>query len=122
MIRASRRRPRPRPVKSAERSPETGWAHTTVKTLLSRLLTKGAVDEHKEGRTSVYAPLISRAQARRIALHSLVNRAFGGTFGTLVQHMVGEEDLAEGEREKVLSMLAELEQEAAGSGDRGDAQ
>ncbi|MFT5290556.1 MAG: hypothetical protein ACI8QS_001682 [Planctomycetota bacterium] len=30
-----------------ERAPETGWAHTTVKTLLSRLLAKGALNERR---------------------------------------------------------------------------
>jgi len=92
-----------------ERAPETGWAHTTVKTLLARLVEKGAVSERKQGRASVYTPRITASQARRTALRGLVDRAFGGTFGSLVQHLVREERLDEEERARLVEALAELE-------------
>lgn len=96
-----------------ERAPETGWAHTTVKTLLSRLAEKGAVSEERVGRASQYTPLVTPAQARRTALRGLVDRAFGGTFGSLVQHLVRDEDLDEGERARLLQTLSELEEAPA---------
>ena len=34
----------------------TGWAEPTIKTLLNRLLNKGAVAAHKDGRKYHYAP------------------------------------------------------------------
>ena len=50
----------------AERFPdEVTWAYTTIKTMLSRLVAKGAVAESKRGNTSVYEPLVSRRRARR---------------------------------------------------------
>jgi BlaI family penicillinase repressor len=38
---------------------DTNWAYTTIKTMLSRLLSKHAVSERKRGNTSVYEPLLS---------------------------------------------------------------
>lgn len=40
----------------------TGWAEPTIKTLLNRLLTKGAVAAEKHGRKYHYAPLMAREQ------------------------------------------------------------
>ena len=62
----------------AERLPETvEWAYTTIKTMLSRLVSKGAIEERKRGNTSLYEPVVTREKARRSALRSLVQRALG---------------------------------------------
>src|SRR5262245_45157905 len=71
--------------------PGTSWAYTTVKTLLTRLVEKGAVHARKRANTSLFEPLVTRQQARRSALRSLLNRAFEGTFGALFQHLLAEE-------------------------------
>jgi BlaI family penicillinase repressor len=94
--------------------PATGWAYTTVKTLMERLVEKGALKSKKRANTRVYEPRVSRSEARLSALHDLVDRAFGGTFGSLVHFMVEEERLTEADR-------AELEQmiETAITSDRG---
>jgi len=39
---------------------EQGWAEGTVKTLLNRLLKKGAIAADKDGRRFLYRPLIGR--------------------------------------------------------------
>lgn len=88
---------------------ETDWAYTTVKTLLSRLVEKGALRERKRANTSLYEPLVTREQARRSALRSLVERAFDGTFGTLVQHMMKAERLSAAERKALAAMMKEAE-------------
>jgi BlaI family transcriptional regulator, penicillinase repressor len=90
---------------------ETGWAYTTVKSLLARLVEKGALAERKRANTSFYEPRVTRDEARRSALHSLVEKAFDGTFGSLVQHLLVEEKLGRKEREKLARMLADVERE-----------
>ena len=87
----------------------TGWAYTTVKTMLARLTEKGIVAERKRGNTSVYEAVLSRQNARRSALHSLLDRAFDGTIGTLMQHMVRDEKLSKKDRAELTRMLEELE-------------
>ena len=88
---------------------ETGWAYTTAKTVLARLVEKGALRERKRANTSLYEPLVTRVDARRTAVHSLLDKAFDGTFGALVQHMVSSEKLGKKEREKLARLLAELD-------------
>ena len=88
---------------------ETGWAYTTVKTLLARLLEKGAVSERKRGNQSLYEPQVTRDAARRVAVRGLLDKAFDGAFGSLLQHLVDAERLSKKDRERLHAMLQELE-------------
>jgi BlaI family penicillinase repressor len=90
---------------------ETGWAYSTVKTLLARLVEKAALRERKRANTSFYEPLVTRDAARRAAVRSLLDKAFDGTFGSLVQHMVDSEKLPKKERAKLARLLEEAERE-----------
>jgi len=90
---------------------ETSWAYSTVKTLLTRLVEKGALGERKRANTSVYAPRLTEPQARRTAVSSLVDRAFGGTFGSLFQHLLAEEELSPEERRELQELLERNEKE-----------
>lgn len=100
------------------------WAYTTVKTMLTRLVEKGALalvpsvdgSSAKAGAAASYRAAISQNQARRAALRGLVDRAFGGAFGSLVQHMADEEPLSAAERKRLLRWLdAEERGDAGGS-------
>lgn len=84
---------------------ETGWAYSTVKTVLQRLADKGAVSVEKRGNVSWFTPLIAEDQAQRTALRSLLDRVFGGSVGGLVQHLADTEELSAAEREELAEML-----------------
>ncbi len=89
---------------------ETGWAYTTVKTLLGRLVEKGALDVRMRANTSLYEPRITRDAARRSALRSLLDKAFDGTVGALVQHFAAEAKLTRKDRDALAAMLADLDE------------
>ena len=84
---------------------DTNWAYTTIKTMLSRLVTKKAVSERKRGNTSVYEPLISKTKARSKAVVSLINQAFGGTVAPLMHFLVEEKKLTKKQREELINLL-----------------
>lgn len=84
---------------------ETGWAYSTVKTLLSRLADKGTVAAGKRGNARIFAPLITEKAARRAALRTLIDRAFDGTFGSLVHHLVADQKLSTGDRDHLRALL-----------------
>lgn len=90
---------------------DTDWSYSTVKTVLARLVEKGAVREEKRGNTSLFEPRVSRVAARREAVRSLLDKAFDGTFGALVQHMVASERLNKRERAKLARLLIEHDRE-----------
>jgi predicted transcriptional regulator len=68
-------------------------AYNTVLTLLRILTDKGYVAPRKEGRAFIYAPLVSRADARTQALKQLLTQFFEGSPSALAQHLIKEEDL-----------------------------
>ena len=88
---------------------ETHWAYTTVKTTLARLVEKGVLAERKRANTSLYDPLVTRDQARHSAVRLLLDKAFDGAFGPLLQHLVAKEKLSRKDRRKLAAMLAESE-------------
>ena len=79
---------------------ERGWSMPTVKTLLSRLVAKGAVSATSEGRRFRYRPAVERETIAGGQADSLVDRLFGGRVSPLVaqlaeQREIDPEDLAE---------------------------
>jgi BlaI family penicillinase repressor len=99
-----------------DRVAETEWAYTTVKTMLDRLVEKGVLRAAPRGNALAFEPAVTRGQARRSALRSLLDRAFDGAFGSLVQHLVAEEKLSRKERQRLAELLAEAEQAPAPRG------
>ena len=77
------------------------WSASTVKTLLNRLLRKGALTHEKSGKAYVYAAAFSEAQCRADAIESFVERVFDGALSPLLAHFAGtrkklrKEDIAE---------------------------
>ncbi|MDR1009580.1 MAG: BlaI/MecI/CopY family transcriptional regulator [Opitutaceae bacterium] len=77
------------------------WSPSTVKTLLNRLLRKGALTHAKTGKSYVYAAAFSETQCRADAAESFVGRVFDGALSPLLAHFAGsrkklrKEDIAE---------------------------
>ena len=60
------------------------WQDATVKTLLNRLLNKGAISAERDGRRYLYAPVLTREQYVRSQSQGLLDRLFGGRLAPLV--------------------------------------
>jgi BlaI family penicillinase repressor len=87
--------------------PRTAWSYSTVKTQLTRLVGKGALREEFDRNTAVYTPTVTRQHARRYALRALLEAAFGGQLGSLVQHMVEQKSLSARDRAELRRLLDE---------------
>ena len=96
-------------------SENINWAYTTVKTMLTRLVAKGAVSERKRANTSVYEPLISQKKARLTALRSVVDKVLDGTVEPLVHYLIDEQKLSEKQRQRLIQLLEDMD-----SSDRGE--
>jgi len=81
------------------------WAYTTVKTMLSRLVEKEAVNEHKHANTSIYEPLISQRKARLNAFRSLLDQSFDGAMGPLMHFMLQEQKLNAKQKKELIEIL-----------------
>jgi len=77
-----------------------GWTEATVKTLINRLLKKGAIAAAKDGRRYLYRPLLARADYVGAESQGLLDRLFDGRLAPLVSHLsqnrtLSAEDIAE---------------------------
>jgi BlaI family transcriptional regulator, penicillinase repressor len=62
------------------------WRTPTIKTLLNRLLRKGALSFEKKGRAYVYSPTVSEAESRGTAAVSFLDRFFDGALSPFLAH------------------------------------
>lgn len=79
---------------------EQSWSRQTVKTLLSRLVEKGALSTDSAGRAFLYTPAIERDAYETRAARRFVDKVFSGRAAPLVAHLadgkgLSEDDLAE---------------------------
>jgi BlaI family penicillinase repressor len=102
----------------AELAEETGWSYSTVKTMLARLTEKGALSVEKDANLYRYVAAVDERDARRSALRSLLDRAFDGTLGSLVHHLIAEEKLSRREVEELRSLLEAEQPPRPGRGRR----
>lgn len=72
----------------------TGWHEKTIRTLLNRLLGKGAVSARKDGRRYLYSPALQRETWQQQESRSLLDRVFGGKVAPLLAHFSQHEELS----------------------------
>ncbi|WP_363212591.1 BlaI/MecI/CopY family transcriptional regulator [Phenylobacterium sp.] len=93
----------------AEVGEANGWAPGTVKTLITRLLRKKAIEGRREDAGYVYRPLISRESYVQSESQGLVDRLFGGEVAPLVAHFAEHRALTPKDIELLKSLIAKLE-------------
>jgi len=93
----------------AERIPdERGWSERTVKTMLGRLLTKGALVHEEDGRRYLYRPAVERADYAMRETRKLVDRLFGGRAAPLVAQLAANEGLTQQDIAELEALLKDL--------------
>ena len=83
------------------------WNHSTIRTLLARLVEKGAIDYEANGSRYVYRAAASRRQCVRQEGRSFLNKVFGGDVRALVAHFVAEASLGEEQLAQLRQLLDE---------------
>jgi BlaI family penicillinase repressor len=86
---------------------EHGWAPSTVKTILRRLVTKGYLSATRVGNSFLYRPARSALKALTKAADALLEHAAEGTVGPLLAYMVKKSDLSAGELAELWALLDE---------------
>ena len=84
------------------------WSLATVKTLLSRLLAKAAVEHRADGRRFLYSPLVEREDYVAGESKRLVDRLFGGKFMPLVAHLAEQEKLSDTDIAEIEKLLRKM--------------
>lgn len=95
-----------------------GWAYKTVKTMLSRLVAKGALDYEQVGNSYLYRAVFSRNEVTRTEVGKFIDRIADGALGTVLAHFVEERELSDEEIFRLRELLDQKELESRGKSRR----
>ena len=86
-----------------------GWQEATVKTLLNRLLRKGAIRAARDGRRYAYTPVLEREAWLLGESQGLLERLFDGRVAPLVSHFSRHRKLSRNDIADLRKLLEELD-------------
>lgn len=86
-----------------------GWAVSTTKTLLDRMIPKGLVTARQVGNVWEYSPALRRVDARRSAWAEFVQKAFGGASAPALHFLAKEAKLSKKELAELRALLDKKE-------------
>lgn len=92
----------------------TGWAYTTLKTIMDRLVEKGTLDVEVRRNVSYYRARLPKHRAVALAAADLARRAFGGEVAPLVHHLLQSRRLSARDRAELRRLLEEPARADAG--------
>lgn len=87
----------------------TGWHEKTIRTLLNRLLGKGALTAERDGRRYIYAPVLTREAWQLQESRSLLDRVFGGKVTPLLAHFTRHEKLSAKDIAELRKLVDDIE-------------
>jgi BlaI family penicillinase repressor len=86
--------------------PTTQWADNTVRTLLTRLVEKGALTtDENASRTRTFVPLVTRETCVRAESQTFLDRVFGGAAKPLLVHFAQNAKLTPAEVRELKKLL-----------------
>ena len=88
------------------------WQEPTIKTLLNRLLNKGAIEADKDGRRYLYSPLLQRADWLLQESRGLLDRLFDGRVAPLVAHFSAQRKLSRKDIAELRKLLEDLDDDS----------
>ena len=93
---------------AAQVAPERRWSLATVKSLLSRLLAKQAIEPRPDGRRFLYSPALDRESYVGAESRRFVSRLYGGKLSPLIAQMAEEEALDDDDVAEIEALLKRL--------------
>ena len=82
-----------------------GWKYTTVSTLLSRLVEKGAVAYDKKGKSYFYYAIIQQEDYKQAQTKSLVSKLYDGSVKKLAVSLFQAGDMSADDIEDIKQMF-----------------
>ena len=81
------------------------WSLATVRTLLRRLVNKGALRQELESKRYLYAPLVSAEECARLASESFLDRVLGWAPSETILHLVRKANLSKEDIQELRRIL-----------------
>ena len=83
--------------------------HKTIKTLINRLLNKGALRYKEESRKYLYMPVVKKTDFYRVKTEAFLNKFFDGELSPLVTFFSSQKKLSEKQIEELKQLVDKLE-------------
>ena len=99
------------PTVQEELQKEKGWAYTTVKTLMDRMVKKDLLQTERIRNLYLYRSVITRAQAQRGEIMKTVKRAFDGALTPMMQFLIENERLSDEEYRQLEHLITNRKRE-----------
>ena len=90
-------------------APRNDWHPRTIRTLLDRLVGKGALKFELEGKRYLYEPNVTMQECVHHESRSFVERVFGGAPASALIHLVQQTELSPDEIKQLKKILSEKE-------------
>ena len=103
------------PTVQEELRDEKGWAYTTVKTMMDRMVRKGLLKTQKIRNIYLYSSAVTQSQARKSEITRTLKRAFDGTLTPLMQFLIENDQLSEEEYNHLEKLIKKRKRKKAGS-------
>jgi BlaI family transcriptional regulator, penicillinase repressor len=84
---------------------EHGWAYSTVKTTMDRMVVKDLLAAQSIRNLQLFSSRISPDDAKRSELRRLLKRAFDGALAPMLQFLVEQEELSDAEIKELRTLL-----------------
>lgn len=89
-----------------------GWSPATVKTLLNRMLAKGAISAERDGRRYLYSPILTRDDYMATESQGLLDRLFEGRVSSMFAHFSKHQKLSKEDVAELKKLIGEMENES----------
>lgn len=89
-----------------------GWAKSTVTTMIRRMEEKKLVTHEQSGRAKVFHPAVNREAVAAAETDSLLQRAYHGSAGLLINSLAQRELLTRSDIEALYDVLRKAEEDA----------
>ncbi|HVI41624.1 MAG TPA: BlaI/MecI/CopY family transcriptional regulator [Anaerovoracaceae bacterium] len=87
---------------------ETDWSYTTIRTMVTRLMEKGAIDADKSLSNFRYFPAVSENECKIKEVNRFLSRVFDGSVSMLVSTLTKDSNLTEEEQKELMSIIEKM--------------
>ena len=84
--------------------------HKTVRTLINRLLTKGAIDFHEKNRKYFYYPVIEKEEFYKLKADAFLEQFFNGQLTPLISFFSNHKKLNNAEIAELKALIKKMEE------------
>ncbi len=88
---------------------DSGWSYSTIKTLVSRLVGKGALEAKDSPQGKRYYPAVDEDKSRRNETRHFLDRIYNGSVRMLFSNLVRDSKLSDEEAEKLMGLIDKME-------------